>query len=470
MNSTAQPTIMVNAISTLVGEEIERGRAPQQQNYCATVASNNGCIYGIPCHASQVIKFDPDRNSMTFIRPDFGDYDEKWYRGAITDSGVIYGLPLDEECGILKIDTNTDNVTELNVNLLPEEGWSMWASCAAALDGCIYCMPRDARQIMKIDPNKNDAMTSVGDDLGGRNDKYCGTVVGIDGCVYGIPFACELMIIKYDPINDKTSFLGEVDDVCSVDCTHDGALGRDGCIYALAREQCVVTGGQVLKIDTTNNSHCFVGNSVESNRGDEADVIDWGDAISGTDGCIYWPPVNATHILKHDPYTNQTSLVGDDYGQRQFKWNGGTLAADGVIYCLPASADQVLSIDPWKEFAMNVKNNMNGHHLEPLRFLFQINDSDIPASNRTYFDCAVTKFGIDKVFEVLEEYMPPVDRVCSDSNLYPFMMAASYEKSALSVIYYLLRQFPSLLDHACMYHNEKKRKHILVSIEQSYHH
>ena len=82
-----------------------------------------------------------------------------------------------------------------------------------------------------------------------------------------------------------------------------------------------------------------------------------------------------------------------------------------------------------------------------LRFLFQINDSDIPASNRTYFDCAVTKFGIDKVFKVLEEYMPPVDRVSSYCNcLYPFMMAASYEKSALSVIYYLLRQYPSLLD------------------------
>ena len=70
------------------------------------------------------------------------------------------------------------------------------------------------------------------------------------------------------------------------------------------------------------------------------------------------------------------------------------------------------------------------------------------------------------MFEVLEEYMPPADRMCSYSNLYPFMMAASYEKSALSVIHYLLRQYPSLLDHACTF-NEKKRKHILVSIEQS---
>ena len=243
-------------------------------------------------------------------------------------------------------------------------------------------------------------------------------------------------------------FVGQVADTI-FECTSDGALGRDGCIYALA------TGGRILKIDITNNSHCFVGFSVESNDDDEIDDVVWGDAILGTDGCIYWPPMSGTHILKHDPYTNQTSLVGDDYGQSQYKWKNGSLAADGVIYCIPSCAVQVLSIDPWKEFAMHVKNNMNGH-LEPLRCLFQINDSDTPASNRTYFDCAVTKFGIGKVFEVLEEYMPPADRMCSYSNLYPFMIAASYEKSALSVIYYLLRQYPSLLDHSCTGDNEKK--------------
>ena len=58
---------------------------------------------------------------MTHIGPDLSDYDAKWDRGAITDSGVIYCPPIDDR-GILKIDTNTDDVTELNVNLLPERG------------------------------------------------------------------------------------------------------------------------------------------------------------------------------------------------------------------------------------------------------------------------------------------------------------------------------------------------------------
>ena len=79
----------------------------------------------------------------------------------------------------------------------------MFRSCAAALDGCIYFMPSVARRIMKLDPSNNDAMSSVGDDLG-RGSKYIGTVVGIDGCVYGIPCNSK-RIVKYDPINDITS-------------------------------------------------------------------------------------------------------------------------------------------------------------------------------------------------------------------------------------------------------------------------
>ena len=39
----------------------------------------------------------------------------------------------------------------------------LWTSCAVALDGCIYFMPHNARRLMKLDPNNNDAMTSVGD-------------------------------------------------------------------------------------------------------------------------------------------------------------------------------------------------------------------------------------------------------------------------------------------------------------------
>ena len=70
--------------------------------------------------------------------------------------------------------------------------------------------PDNAHRIMKLDPNNNNAMSSVVDDLGDnlQYTYHIGKIVRIDGCVYGMPVETN-HIIKYDPINDITSFLGE---------------------------------------------------------------------------------------------------------------------------------------------------------------------------------------------------------------------------------------------------------------------
>ena len=341
-----------NPITTRVGEKLER-----HQTWWGTVAAANDSIYGIPFQARRVIKFNPVDKSMTHIGPDFGE-GLKWTNGAITGNGVIYCFPFHSNRGILKIDTNTDTATELDVNLLPEQGGAV--SCAAAaLDGCIYFISFFADHIMKLDQNNNDAISSVGNDLGDGYCKYKGIVVGIDRCIYMIP-AHSKRIIKYDPINGITSFVGEVADEY-FHCNNDGALGRDGCIYALA------TGGRVLKIDTTNNVHCFVGNSILL---ENCDQEDWGDAILGIDGCIYWPPCDSGYTLKYDPYTDQISLVGDDFGNAVFKWDSGALATDKVIYCIPKFANRVLAIDPLRDLLETTKAHMEDHP-EKFRLLFQ---------------------------------------------------------------------------------------------------
>ena len=498
---------MANYVSTLVGENLELGEYPTTDWYDVFVAAANGFLYGIPCSARQVAKFNPVDKSITHIGPDFGDNGENepqfmfGLRGAITDSGIIYCPPHlycdSHRRGILKIDTNTDNVTELDVDLLPERGhymWdSCWHSCAAALDGCMYFMPFDAHHIMKLDPNNNDAMSSVGDDLGSVScyNKYVSTIIGIDGCVYGVPYYSNC-IVKYDPINDTTSFVGEVADkefMCS-----GGVLARDGCIYALA------TDSRVLKIDTTNNYHCFVGNSIESHHYLFSDFDKgWGNAILGIDGCIYWPPADASRILKYDPHTNQASLVGDDYeGERPYFegfaleiWNGGCLASDGVIYCFPGGARRILTIDPWKEYLMTVKNNIEEHpqhfgllferteeresstlsHHEPsiddhaaprkctncynaiIKFVQKIgfrkraleehmNTIQPPLHHvsRINLDHAVVKFGQKKAIEALEKHMAPVNDFCERSNLCPFMIVASYKESSVCTINHFLCQ------------------------------
>ena len=99
------------------------------------MAAPNGSVYGIPYCAGRVAKFNPVNKSMTRIRPDFGDdgdgddYDgDKWCRGAMSDTGIIYCPPCFEDYGVLKIDTKTNTATELDANLLPERGDDMWRS------------------------------------------------------------------------------------------------------------------------------------------------------------------------------------------------------------------------------------------------------------------------------------------------------------------------------------------------------
>jgi hypothetical protein len=60
----------------------------------------------------------------------------------------------------------------------------------------------------------------------------------------------------------------------------------------------------------------------------------------------------------------------------------------------------------------------------------------------TFFESSLRKFGIEKVFELIEECLP-LDAEWAgahNGNLPPFMVAASCEDCTASVIYYLLRR------------------------------
>jgi hypothetical protein len=63
--------------------------------------------------------------------------------------------------------------------------------------------------------------------------------------------------------------------------------------------------------------------------------------------------------------------------------------------------------------------------------------------DETFFESSLRKFGGEKVFTLIEE-CPPLDAEWAgaqqNGNLPPFMVAASCENCAVSVIYYLLRR------------------------------
>jgi hypothetical protein len=421
--------MLLPSLTTLIdiGDEIQ-----DRWKWCDFVDGKDGFFYGIPSSARHVVRFNPLDKSLTEIGPDFGEGGCKWKCGVRAKTGSIYCAPFRAD-HILKIDTIQGTVETLDNVELPEttadnDGDALWASGALAADNRIYYMPYGARRIMKLNPD-NDTLSSVGDDLGQGEFKYEGTVVGNDDCVYGIPDGAT-RIVKFDPTNpDTTSTVGEVAKK-RFNCGN-GVLSGDGYIYAANRV------GQVLQMDTVNNNYTWIGDRILPIR--VGTCIGWGDAIIGVDKCIYWPPLDASRVLKFDPETQQLpSLVGDDLGEEGFKcWQGGALATDGAIYCIPFDAKQILAIDPFKELAMTLQNNIQ-HYPEELGRLFAKD-----GRNETFFGSAVRKFGIEKVFKFLVEECLPSDKEWADSfsgNLPLFMVAASCENCAVSVIYHLLRR------------------------------
>jgi hypothetical protein len=356
--------------------------------------------------------------SLTTLIGDEIQGDDKWSTFVDGKNGFLYGIPF-----------NARRVVKFNPldKSFTETGNDLWASGALAQDNNIYYMPRGARRIMRLDPN-NDTLSSVGDDLGGGWGKYSGTVVGNDDCgVYGIPHGAK-HIIKFDPTNpDTTSTVGEVAEkrfYCG-----NGVLAGDGYIYAASNS------GQVLQIDTTINNYTWIGDPIYS--GDQ----EWGGPIIGVDKCIYWPPFNANRVLMFDPETQQLpSLVGDDFGRASDKWKGGALATDGVIYCIPYYSTHILAIDPFKEFSTTLQTNMPLYPDE----LGRLFSKDEEQCDETFFESSLRKFGGKKVFQLIEECFPLgaewADGAHNHGNLPPFMVAASCENCAASVVYYLLRR------------------------------
>jgi len=445
-STTTAPTSTLTepSLTSLIGITIGDG-IQGDEKWCDFVDGKNGFFYGIPYNARRVVKFNLLDKSWTEIGPDFGDGFAKWECGVRSNNGRIYCAPYFAN-HMLKINTNDDTVETLDDVEIPETGFGfgdMWASGALAQDNNIYYMPSYARRIMRLNPD-NDSLSSVGDDLGeGYNKKYSGTVVGNDDCVHGIPYHAK-RIIKFDPTTnpDTTSTVGEEaeeDFMCG-----NGVLADDGYIYA-ANES-----GQVLQIDTTSNNYTWIGDEISSGG-----INGWGDPIVGVDKCIYWPPLCANRVLKFDPETQQLPwlvglkfdpetqqlpwLVGDDLGAGSLKWQSGALATDGVIYCIPKNATQVLAIDPFKEFSTTLQTNMKLYPDE-LGLLFSRDEEE--ECDETFFESSLRKFGGDKVFKIIEECLPLEAEwaVAHNGNLPPFMVAASCEHCAVSVIYYLLRR------------------------------
>jgi hypothetical protein len=136
---------------------------------------------------------------MDFIGPEYtGKF--KWLRGvsipvsALHDptekypAGVCLALP-SNAASILKIDPETSNVYTFGEALLKGQihlGWLYHGGNLAKQNGWVYAIPANATRVIKFHPVTDEVMF-VGPDLGEMKQKWYGGIVGLDGCIYGIP-------------------------------------------------------------------------------------------------------------------------------------------------------------------------------------------------------------------------------------------------------------------------------------------
>lgn len=411
-------------VAKLVGYEIE---GHLKWSSCVTGADD--CIYGIPCNARRVAKFDPSDKSLVEIGPDLGRAMWKWQGGVLANDGCIYCLRSgNPDNSVLKIDTVNGNIT-VHQSVLPESGAMMWAAGALGPDGCIYYMPAYALRVLKFDP-RDLSFESVGEQVRGHGWKHFGTVVGNDGCIYGIPNEATA-IVRYNPTNQHTSYVArEAKD--GFGCKGNGALGRDGHIYA------VNVDGQVLRVDLKNDTYNIFGAKITSENPQQMSK-QWGDAILGNDGCIYWPPSKAKYTLKFDPGNNSVTQVGGEFKNSIYKWSCGAATSDNIIYCLPINASHVLEIDPFSEFVSSLQNNLVTRPGD-VGCLF---NRDV--FGETGYESAVRKYGLDTVTKVVHRNITN-NSSCAGVGLPLFILAAACDKSATPLIYNLFRSDPSLMN------------------------
>lgn len=118
---------------------------------------------------------------------------------------------------------------------------------------------------------------------------------------------------------------------------HGAVVALDGSVYAIPQK-----AHHVLRIDPASDATSLVGPALFPGMHNK-----WYGGLRAHDGSIWGVPTNAGGCLKIVPRegTADVSVVGS-FLSGGYKWHGGVVVADGSIYGIPANADTVLRIVP----------------------------------------------------------------------------------------------------------------------------
>lgn len=317
---------------------------------------SSGLIYGVPACSNRILRIDPKTDSIELLEEEInGKF--KWLRGIyIDDEDSIICIPAWSD-HVLRIYPKDGSTKEFGyVKLNQKKGWNWHGGQLSPIDHCLYAIPSNAEQALKIDTKSNIA-TLIGPKIEGRN-KYYGGLLSSKGCIYGIPYRGE-NVIKINPDNQNlpVELLHHKDITQGFDQTWHGGLTStsNGKIYGIPSN-----ANNVLVINPDVDTIDMI--PVPGERGKYL----WGGAVETKDGIIYCIPSDSTDILKINTNNHQIDRFGgpgckvyskSDAGElheskhsslheyNHNKWQGGVLASNGLIICIPCHASHILVID-----------------------------------------------------------------------------------------------------------------------------
>ena len=199
----------------LIGEVHGDGLA-----YMHTVEGPDGCLYGPPCSATCVLRFDPRTTEASAFGQLKDPVPYNYHEGVLGPTGrYIFAIPC-LASRVLCIDIEKFTVDLIGDDFGPAEGDSYirdskWSSGTLAGDDCIYAFPYapPGTHMLRIDPAAKTA-SLFGPRLQGV-DRVAqfgwthGNSAAMDGCLYGAPH-CAKHILRVDPFAGTVSTLNEV--------------------------------------------------------------------------------------------------------------------------------------------------------------------------------------------------------------------------------------------------------------------
>jgi hypothetical protein len=334
-----------------------------QTQYLGGEVGSDGHIYCIPGHAGKVLQINTVTNTLKPIGPELVSNVHsphtcngrlyKWLRGIVVGD-LIYGLPCHAD-EILKINVKTQEITKLRIPFEEfygdtakeerERPWKYHGGTICPIDNCIYAIPQSSPHVLKMDP-ASETISFVGPAFPGRCKWYGGILGKQDGAIYGIPQNAS-GVLRIDP--DSVTVWGDYG--THNHKWHGGAAAENGIIVSVpanADSVLCVTPGTTPKLELIGNDTI-----VKSGRHRTDGKYKYlGAMASDVNGKVYIFPCASEYVLQVDTVHMVAKNVGPnlrDSGMEvvhQNKWqNGLTCHADGCVYGISLAGHTLLRID-----------------------------------------------------------------------------------------------------------------------------